>query len=259
MSMVDIEKIDPRHRHWYEEGHFARQLGHPSARAVVEERWARFEREIKGWLSEYKSDACRPLQALDAGCGDGINLMGLSRIFEALGRDAALTGIDYNELRIARARALGVARDVRVGSLDATGFADGSVDLILLNHVLEHIPAKTPVLAELRRILRPGGLFIVGVPNEGCALAQLRNNVLQRAVLRTTDHVHFFTAETLCADLEAAGFAVQRVVGESFFVPHLRVATMIGGSAVGRRILNGLGRAIPSQAAGLVAVARAPA
>jgi SAM-dependent methyltransferase len=259
MSMVDIEKIDPRHRHWYLEGHFARQLGHPSARAVVEERWARFEGEIKGWLGEDKADPGRPLQVLDAGCGDGINLMGLSRIFEALGRPAALTGIDYNELRIERARTLGIDGDLRVGSLDATGFADGSVDLILLNHVLEHIPAKAPVLAELRRILRPGGLFIVGVPNEGCTLARLRNNVLQRAVLRTTDHVHFFTAGTLRADLEAAGFAVQRVVGESFFVPHLRIATMIGGSAAGRRILNGLGRALPSQAAGLVAVARVPA
>lgn len=256
--MADFDHIDPSRRHWYREDHFASQLGSPAARAVVEGRWQVFTREIRRWLDSYKlGTGGRTLDILDAGCGDGINLVGLDRIFRDLGQPIALAGIDYNEVRIERARQLGVTSDVRVGSLLATDLATASVDFILLNHVLEHIPDKRPVLVELRRILRPGGLLIVGVPNEGCALARLRNHVLQPSVLRTTDHVHFFTASSLRRDLDDAGFTVGQVLGEGFFVPHLRLQTAIGTSAGGRRVLGGLRRVLPSQAAGLIALARA--
>lgn len=259
--MAEFEHIDEKRRHWYREEHFARQLGHPSARAVVEGRWRIFAAEIRAWLTH--DPACagpakdRRLQVLDAGCGDGINLVGLDRIFTDLGRAIALTGIDYNGLRIERARGLGLDCTLRQGSLDATGLADASIDMVLFNHVLEHIPQKTAVLAELRRVIRPGGLMIVGVPNEGCALARLRNHVLQPSVLRTTDHVHFFTASSLGRDLRQAAFDVQRIIGEGFFLPHLRLQTMVGGSPAGRRALTGLRKVLPSQAAGLIAVARA--
>ena len=258
--MIDIGRIAEQRRHWYREEHFAGQLGNPSARAVVEGRWRFFSAEIRHWLATGAgtSEAGRkPLRVLDAGCGDGINLVGLTRIFEELDQPIELTGFDYNELRIERARGLGLACRLEVGSLDHTGLADAGFDLVLINHVLEHIPEKGAVLAELRRIMRPGGLLIVGVPNEGCALAKLRNHVLQRSVLRTTDHVHFFTAPALRRDLAAAGFEVDKVEGEGFFVPHLRLATLIGRSAGTRRVLSGLNKAFPSQAAGLIAVARA--
>ncbi len=260
--MANFQNIDGARRHWYSEGHFARQLGNASARSVVEGRWQRFASEIRSWLDSEgvtatRTEARRPINVLDAGCGDGINLVGLSQIFADLGQSISLSGIDYNELRIERARGLGLDCKLNVGALDKTGLSCGAVDFILLNHVLEHIPDKAAVLAELRRVLRPGGLLIVGVPNEGCALAKLRNHVLQRSVLRTTDHVHFFTAPALRRDLEAADFDVTRVAGEGFFLPHLRLATMVGGSAGGRRVLAGLHKAMPSQAAGLIAIARA--
>jgi SAM-dependent methyltransferase len=257
--MIDINSIDERRRHWYREEQFAEQLGNPSTRAIVEGRWQLFAKEIAAWLATHRPHRDAPVAAFDAGCGDGINLVGLHRIFESLGRSVELHGMDYNELRVERARRTGVPASLASGSLETTGHADASLDLVLLNHVLEHIPEKRPVRVELRRILRPGGLFIVGVPNEGCALAKLRNHVLQRSVLRTTDHVHFFTASALRRDLQTAGFEVDRVHGEGFFVPHLRAASLAGRSSGGRRILSGLRRAFPSQAAGLIAIARTPA
>lgn len=258
--MIDVDDIAVERRHWYREEHFAHQLGNDSARAVVEGRWGFFTSAIRDWSTDYRAQhdrSKRPLRVLDAGCGDGINLLGLSRIFGNLGIPVALTGIDYNPVRIERARTLGLDCRLEVGSLAATGFGDGDIDFVLFNHVLEHIPEKSAVLSELHRVTADGGLLIAGVPNEGCALAKLRNHVLQRSVMRTTDHVHFFTAPSLRRDLQIAGFEKVRVTGEGFFLPHLRLATAVGSYNGGRRVLTGLGKAIPSQAAGLIAVAHA--
>lgn len=48
-------------------------------------------------------------------------------------------------------------------------FADASFDIVILNHVLEHVgdrPAQRQILAEINRILRPGGTLYLGVPNK---------------------------------------------------------------------------------------------
>src|SRR5690606_14971020 len=48
--------------------------------------------------------------------------------------------------------------------LSASGLPDAEFDAVMLNHVLEHIPDDRAALAELFRILRPGGLAVITVP-----------------------------------------------------------------------------------------------
>jgi SAM-dependent methyltransferase len=48
--------------------------------------------------------------------------------------------------------------------LTRMGFADGSFDLLLVSHVLEHIPDDLSAMRELRRVLRQGGLAVLAVP-----------------------------------------------------------------------------------------------
>lgn len=51
-----------------------------------------------------------------------------------------------------------------LGPLAKTPFADGEFDTILCNAVLEHVPEIDCVMAELARVLKPGGFFIAAVP-----------------------------------------------------------------------------------------------
>lgn len=51
-----------------------------------------------------------------------------------------------------------------IGSLTDVPFADGRFDSIVCNAVLEHVPDISIVMSELTRILKPGGIFIAGVP-----------------------------------------------------------------------------------------------
>lgn len=53
---------------------------------------------------------------------------------------------------------------VHAGNANEMTFADGSFDAVLCNSVLEHDPWFWKSLSEMRRVLRPGGLLVVGVP-----------------------------------------------------------------------------------------------
>ena len=64
-------------------------------------------------------------------------------------------------------------------------------DVVFLNHVLEHVPDDEGALRSVRRVLRPGGLLILGVPNEGCGWWQLAYR-LQPKSRAQSDHVHFY-------------------------------------------------------------------
>jgi hypothetical protein len=98
-------------------------------------------------------------------------------------------------------------------------------------------------------------LAIVGVPNEGSTLAWLRNHLLQRSVLETTDHVNFFTGKSLSRTLACAGLSVRTVARNGFFVPHQRMHGWLTSTRTGRDMLDRLGRLFPDQASDLIATA----
>ena len=121
-----------------------------------------------------------------------------------------LYGCDYNIVRLARARAR--ARDATLFLGDILDFpaADGAFDVVFFNHVIEHIPDDSGALATVKRLLAPGGLLVLGTPNEGAWWWQL---AYRRApdVRATTDHVHFYTAETLAGKVRAAGLDILEI------------------------------------------------
>lgn len=232
---------------WYVSSQFADQMGLIRARKVIEEFWQSFDRAIVDWSAGYRGTD--PLRVLDAGCGDGINLVGLHGVLQKLNRPTTLFGCDYNNTRITAAATLEGVSGLYMASLLGCPLREEAIDVVLCNHVIEHIQDDAAALRELNRILRPGGLLILGVPNEGCAMARLRNNVLQTSIARTTDHVQFYTADSLEARTRAAGFRTLGIRRESFFAPHMRL-NVLRDFALGRALFDALGALLPSQAAG---------
>ncbi|MFE7191714.1 class I SAM-dependent methyltransferase [Kitasatospora sp. NPDC057541] len=96
---------------------------------------------------------------LDAGCGSGA----LSA--ELRERGAVVSGIDSSAgmLELARRR-LGEDADLHVGDLgDRLPFEDGAFDDVVASLVLHYLEDWGPTLAEMRRVLRPGGRLIASV------------------------------------------------------------------------------------------------
>jgi SAM-dependent methyltransferase len=99
-------------------------------------------------------------RVLEIGCGPGF----VTQRLLALVPDGSVTGIDNDPymVELAQRRLAGLGRvDVRAGSVDATGFSDASFDVATARLVFQHLPDPMSALAELKRVLRPGGRLFV--------------------------------------------------------------------------------------------------
>ncbi|MGB4116683.1 MAG: class I SAM-dependent methyltransferase [Polaromonas sp.] len=242
---------------WYLADQRHNQLGTPGSRWALEGRWRLFAKLINHWVSQ-RGPNQKQIRVLDAGCGDGINMSVLKDIFASKGIEADIVGSDYNGVRLERAAAHGSFPVVEADLLK-TPFKNEEFDVILCSHVLEHIHEDVTALLELKRILAPSGLMIIAVPNEGCALGWLRNHVVQRSILRTTDHIHFYTLKTL---LKKTALAKLDIFGpaltEGFFVPHLGIYSRLRETSAGRKVISILARLFSSQSTGLIVAFRKP-
>lgn len=97
---------------------------------------------------------------LDVGCSNGL----MTQFYGAKFKE--VIGVDIDEPGIAYAIAHNSAANIRYELIDGmhTGLPDGSVDVVTCTHVYEHVPDATLLIAEIARVLRPGGvcLFIAG-------------------------------------------------------------------------------------------------
>jgi len=104
---------------------------------------------------------------LDAGCGSGPLTAALHD------RGAVVAGVDASAAMVALARRrLGDVADLHVADLrDRLPFADGEFDDVVASLVLHYLEDWGPTLAELRRVLRPGGRLIASVDHPFVAYA----------------------------------------------------------------------------------------
>jgi SAM-dependent methyltransferase len=140
-----------------------------------------------GQLQELKQLARATLKpggaVLDVGCGFGLETM---RLAEQAGR-ASTCGIDksarFIEEARRRAKAANLAIDYEVGSADALPYADASFDHVRAERLLIYFGDVRPALAEMRRVLRPGGTLALIEPDFGTTTVNLPDRNLVRRVM----------------------------------------------------------------------------
>ncbi|MDO8614063.1 MAG: class I SAM-dependent methyltransferase, partial [Dehalococcoidia bacterium] len=100
---------------------------------------------------------------LDVGCGTGSLAIALKA---EVGESGEVTGIDASPEMIEQARRKaakqGAEVDFRVAPIEELPFAEGEFDCVLSSFMLHHLPddVKRKGLAEVRRVLKPGGRFL---------------------------------------------------------------------------------------------------
>jgi SAM-dependent methyltransferase len=139
---------------------------------------------------------------VDIGCGSGEFLFHFGRL-----GNWTVSGVEPNAAAAQRGRDLGL--DIVTGLLEDAQLPDAAIDLAIMNHVLEHLPDPRATLAEVGRILKPGGHFCGEVPSLAC----LERTVFGRywGGYHLPRHLSFFDAQTLGAMLGQAGFTDVRI------------------------------------------------
>lgn len=132
--------------------------------------------------------------ALDIGAAGGGN----TRVLRALGLRAVAVEYGADGARVARDRGLDVVR----ADAGALPFRSGAADLVVAFDVLEHLADEERALAELHRVLRPGGRLLVAVP-AGMDLWSAHDAAV--------GHVRRYDRTGLLDALAAAGFVVEDV------------------------------------------------
>jgi len=99
--------------------------------------------------------------------------------------------------------------DIFCGNLLDAQYPDARFDIVTMNHVLEHVHNPREILCEIRRILKPGGRFIVAVPNtRSLAFRLFGKNWYQ---LDTPRHLVMYSDHILASMLGQTGFKILSV------------------------------------------------
>lgn len=196
--------------------------------AVIRE----IHRAITGVLGEVRAvREGQPLSLLDVGCWDGETTAAYRRV---LGGPAS--GVEVYAEQAARAEALGISvvgADLEVSPLP---WPDATFDVVVVNQVFEHLKNVWLPMAEVARVLRPGGHLVFSVPN----LASLHNRVMlafgwQPSSIRTFGpHVRGFTYRQAREFVAFEGFyEIVRARGVGFYPLPARITGAIANAWIG--------------------------
>jgi len=208
---------------------------------------------IEAWGGDHiraraESDPARTeFRLLDIGCGHGTDLLNIRESLQQNpppgGKSPVLKleGIENFSDYAKECRSQGIKISARDIERDRFPGKNGSFDIIIANQVLEHVKEIFWIFAEVARLLRPGGVFIAGVPN----LASLHNRLLllfgrqPTAQQSLSAHVRGFTRPDFKHFAETGDFFRLRDFRGSNFYPF------------GASISRPLSRAFPGAAWGI--------
>lgn len=205
--------------------------------------WHSFSGE---YLARFLAEASG--RVLDVGCGFG------SLMAELRAKGCRPSGLDPNPAACVCCRDSGL--DVICAPLENTGIATGSFDGAVMWHSIEHLPDPAAALAEIARVLKPGGVLTVYCPNAESYAASFFGACWQG--WDPPFHLWHFTAGVLRRLAERNGFktiSVSTATPEFFSLQSLaRVRTAAPGTRLAA-LPPGLLRSLPARIA-LMAVLR---
>jgi len=211
------------------------------------------------WLRHLLARRLPPARVLEVGCAHGayVALLGWAG-FAASGTELSPEGAAF-----ARA-AFGVP--VTTGRIEDQTIEAGTLDVVVLNDVLEHLPDPLATLGHCRRLLAPGGLFVLQTPEypEHLSYADLQatgNLFLKHLEGMAAEHLYLFSrrsASLLCTrlGLPAVAFSNPVYAYDLFFtasgealapVPEAAAAAALARIPTGRLVLALLDKAFESQ------------
>lgn len=140
---------------------------------------------------------------LEVGCAAGFFL----KVAETESWQVA--GVEIMEPAVTYARET-LALDVRAGTLEEADFPDASFDAVVMIETVEHLLDPATTLRTAYRLVRPGGVLLITVPNQNSIMRTLLGP--SWSVLSPAEHLYYFTERTMKQMLLKVGFRETKFV-----------------------------------------------
>jgi 2-polyprenyl-3-methyl-5-hydroxy-6-metoxy-1,4-benzoquinol methylase len=164
--------------------------------------YRRRKRDID-FISKTLNKPLSEIHILDVGCSSGSSVL----IAKEMGLDAE--GVDTSEKAVQMGKERGL--NVHAGFLHDVAFASDSFDAITLYEVIEHVDTPIHLLTECHRILRPGGVLVVGTGNTDSWTKKMRKDKWEFFNMSYFGgHVSFFSTGSMKTLASHTGFTVVR-------------------------------------------------
>ena len=190
----------------YEEGYWGTVI---DPDGVIRNRLEEQEKHLDDLKQEIVFlNALKPGKILDIGCGLGYLLSGLNDSWHKFGVEISYFAAEY-------AKQWG---KIFVGGLQDLNFPNNHYDVIVLHHVIEHVKDPIGLIIEIKRILKKGGIILLGTPDFDSGCARLFGNNYR--LLNDPTHISLFSNDSMHRFLRDHGFTIDHVEYPFFNTRH---------------------------------------
>ena len=150
---------------------------------------------------------------LEIGCGLGHLVGQLQDTFKTF-------AMDINHWALVQAIVTASHTRLQVGNAEAIPYAEGTFDVVIIKHVVEHLLHPEKALAELGRVLAPAGILIFSTPNLDSLLRPCKGK--RWIGYQDPTHIALKPPSEWLSMIEAAGMRTRRIFADGFWdVPYI--------------------------------------
>jgi len=148
-------------------------------------------------------------RVLEVGCGLGHLLTWMTDRYQFF-------GTDINEWALSQARQVVPQGNFALLSAeDLGGFPNGIFQILIAKHVVEHLPNPDKAIAEMGRVLAPGGLLLLATPNLDSPMRSIKKDGW--IGYKDPTHISLKLPEEWLGLIQEAGFQARRVFSDGFW------------------------------------------
>ena len=169
---------------------------------------------------------------------------GLGHLVGHLETTFKTAAVDVNHWALVQSRPVAPRTRMQVASAEQLPFTDGFFGVVIIKHVVEHLPHPEKAIAELGRVIAPGGVLILATPNLDSLLKPLKGD--RWIGYQDPTHIALKPPAEWLTLIRGAGFRPLRIFADGFWdVPYIPLVPkilqkLIFGSLGGFQAILGL-------------------
>ena len=169
---------------------------------------------------------------------------GLGHLVAQLEHSFQTYGIDLNHWAVKQSKAVVQHTALQTASAQQLPFEDGAFQVVIIKHIVEHLPQPEQAIAEIGRVTAAGGILILATPNLASLLRPLKGD--RWIGYQDPTHISLKPPAEWLDLIRAAGFEFLRIFADGFwdvpYVPRLpkQVQKLFFGSLGGLQAITGL-------------------